>query len=154
MIKEMNCDMLEAPIDIGSQCVNCHCRMASGLALSIKKQYPEVYQDDLQTEPGDRSKLGTVRIVKLENPRGQLAYVANCYAQFNFGTEKRQVNYEAIYKCFEILKVYIEQNGLVLGIPFRMGCGLAGGDWRIVRSMIDVVFGDLEKDVLICKIED
>ena len=48
----------------------------------------------------------------------------------------------------------LTQNNTVLGIPNGMGSALAGGDWGIVRAIIESVFHDANFDVVICKLPD
>ena len=45
---------------------NCQCAMGKGIALSIKKLFPEAYAADLKTVKGDRGKLGTYSSVEIE----------------------------------------------------------------------------------------
>jgi len=42
----------------------------------------------------------------------------------------------------EELKNYAKINQLTVGLPYMLGCGLAGGGWNIVREMIEKVFID------------
>lgn len=39
-----------------------------------------------------------------------------------------------------------------LSIPWMISCSNAGGDWRIIRAMIEAVFEKSELEVFICKI--
>ena len=44
---------------------------------------------------------------------------------------------------------------LTVGVPGLMGCGLAGGDWKIVRDMLYKLFGGKdEPDLTICYISE
>jgi hypothetical protein len=38
-----------------------------------------------------------------------------------------------------------------IGFPYLMGCGLGGGDWRIVERLIEVAFHNYEGDIIIYK---
>ena len=44
MIKEINCDLLTAPVDAIFHCCNCFNTMGAGVALAIKNKYPEVFK--------------------------------------------------------------------------------------------------------------
>lgn len=44
---------------------------------------------------------------------------------------------------------YSKYKGCSIAIPYGIGCGLAGGDWKIVKQMIDDILG--ECDVTIYK---
>lgn len=45
-------------------------------------------------------------------------------------------------KCFETIKEYAKGTNLSIAIPYKIGCGIANGDWDIVSKIIDKVFGD------------
>ncbi len=154
MVTEIVCDILKAPVDIIFHQANCQHTMGSGVAKLLRDNYPEVYDADCnQTKRGDKAKLGTVSIATINRPDTRLKYVFNLYGQFNFGRDKRYTNYEAIYRALEEAKGKITNTQLVIGIPYKMSCNLAGGNWRIVKTMIEEVFnGPLQ--VLICKHPD
>jgi O-acetyl-ADP-ribose deacetylase (regulator of RNase III) len=151
MVTEKEVDIFDSGAVIAAQCCNCQCTQGSGIAWAIRQKFPEVYDDDLQTVKGDRLKLGTVRIVKLITPHPTLRYIANCYGQFNFGRENRQMSYEAMYRCFESLKGHVANTNLILAFPYKISCKLAGGSWRVVREMIFDVFEDSPREVFICR---
>lgn len=78
-----------------------------------------------------RALLGKVIDVPVEEDK----VIFNMFTQLRYGyDDQRYVNYGAIAKCFEAIdrmeKVYR------LAIP-KIGCGLAGGDWGIVKEIID-----------------
>lgn len=55
----------------------------------------------------------------------------------------------ALRSCFEHLKQTVtnlnEENSLhSIAIPYGIGCGLAGGDWTVVREMMEDVLGECE----------
>jgi len=114
---------------------NCFNTWGAGLAKQVKKIYPEAYKADLQTKSGDRNKLGTYTTWS-----GQHFYynnkniiVINLYSQYNFGTNIINVDYDAIYRGTKL----IAQNYLntTFALP-RIGCGLARGDWNIIKEII------------------
>lgn len=109
---------------------NCFCTMGSGIAVPISAAFHDVRKADNRTKEGDASKLGSFSIAT--QPDGFRVY--NLYTQFEYGTEKRHVNYEAIASCFEKMNDYLMRWENVL-IP-QIGAGLAGGDWEIIRTII------------------
>jgi len=112
---------------------NCFCNMGGGIAKTIKQYFPEAYQADLQTEKGDKSKLGKISWIETKTQHGKLIIV-NGYTQFKWGGSGRQADYDAIRKVFENIKVKF--SGLRIGYP-AIGAGLAGGDWEIISKIID-----------------
>lgn len=142
-------DLLEVGTDVIIHQANCFNTMGSGVAVQIKDKYPEAYEVDCQTVKGDMSKLGTISIAKskIDNK-----IIINVYGQYNYGRDSRKTDYEAIYTGFVNVRKYMEEKKLTgLALPFNMGCFNAGGDWHIVKSMIESVFGDSDINVLICK---
>lgn len=113
---------------------NAQSVMGGGIALQIKQKYPQAYQD---------YKTGLESCVNLKmNPLGKIfvshiegdLYIANAITQNQFGTNRRQVDYEALARCFEqISKV---RPSIPIHYPL-IGAGLAGGNWTIISTIID-----------------
>lgn len=132
--------MSDIAFDAIAHVCNCQGVMGSGIALSIKQRYPEAYIAYKQHEKIFHGlDLGTVSRATLED--GKQIY--NLHAQEFYGKEKRHLNYEALYECLlHLRKSLIYTKKKVLGIPYKMGCDRAGGDWRIVESMMNAIFDD------------
>lgn len=111
---------------------NCHNTMGAGIALQIAQNFPYAKEADDKTISGDKKKLGKIIIAE-----GSPINVINCYTQYNFNRDFRQLNYEALYRCLEQIELNIPKTKSIL-IP-QIGCGLAGGNWNIVKTMIDEV---------------
>lgn len=112
---------------IGHGC-NCFCTMGAGIAKAIKEKFPEAYEVDLATQPGEHGKLGTISRTKNTSP-----IIVNCYTQYRYGKGKTHCDYEALRSCMKEIKTLF--HGKKIGLP-RIGCGLAGGEWEIVRPII------------------
>jgi len=122
---------LEGQFDVIAHGANCFCTMGAGIAKQIKNTFPEAYAADLRTQKGDETKLGSwssARIGSLE--------VLNCYTQYYYGFlfGVPPVDYVAIKKCMQWIKTLY--SGKRIGMPM-IGCGLAGGDWAIVSTIIE-----------------
>ncbi len=118
---------------------NCFGAMGSGIARQVKDTFPEAYSADLATEKGDSSKLGTYSIATYDDALtdyGKL-HVVNAYTQYAFWNDA-DVDYEAIRWCFKDIKE--DFGDLRVAYPL-IGCGLAGGDWNIVKNIIDEEMG-------------
>jgi O-acetyl-ADP-ribose deacetylase (regulator of RNase III) len=146
MIIEKDCNLLLEPLDAIGHFCNAHHMMGGGIALRIKEKYPEAYEADLKTIRGDKEKMGTFSYAVLPNNK----HIINCYTQFGFGVG-RQTNYEAVCSSLEKVHDFLIANGLrTFGLPKRAGCVLGGGDYRIVRAIIECVFSDSPLDLYIC----
>jgi O-acetyl-ADP-ribose deacetylase (regulator of RNase III) len=148
-IIEVDANLLEYELDgFGHQC-NCFHTMGSGIAASIKAKYPEAFKADLSFgRRGDNTKLGKFSFVKTYDEK----FVYNLYGQYSMGGWKKQTNYEALYNALTGVKEHAINNLVKrLGFPRNMGCVLGGGDWRVVKALIESVFdGDPEITIYIC----
>lgn len=98
--------------------------MGKGLALQIKNKYPKHYQDYMK----ENLSLGSLVTTKINDN----LFVVGIVGQDGYGTDKQYTVYEALEKGLE----KISKSNLPIHIPYKLGCGLAGGDWNIVSSFI------------------
>ena len=116
-------------IDILVHGCNCFNTMGAGIAKKIKEKYIDAYNADLLTIKGDKNKLGTYSISKINETQ----YIINAYTQYYyFG--KRPLNYEALRNVFKLINKNF--NNKIIGIP-KIGAGLARGDWNIIKNIIE-----------------
>ena len=108
---------------------NCFCTMGAGIALQIKYKFPEAYMVDIQTQYGDRDKLGTITYTKNTKP-----IIVNAYTQYKYTRDDVDADYNAIRTCMKEIKNKF--NGKKIGMPL-IGAGLAGGDWNIISKIIE-----------------
>ena len=114
---------------------NCFHTFGAGIALAIKRRWPETHRTDVQeTTYGDRGKLGTVSATTV-SPK---LTVVNAYTQFGYGSNGPNVDYEAVAAAFRRIKGLYGNKGLRFGIP-KIGAGLAGGDWDHIYKIIDEI---------------
>lgn len=112
---------------------NCQCQMGKGIALLIKKQFPEAYAADCATAKGNAAKLGTFSSALIE--RGSHSFhVVNAYTQLHWRGTGVKADYEAIRAVMRAVKARF--TGLRIGYP-KIGAGLAGGDWERISTIID-----------------
>lgn len=118
-------------------CCNCRGVMGSGVALQIKNKFPEAYNSYKKYEAERTLKLGTISMACFQN-----GFIYNLHAQKDYGVGTRQVNYEALYECLELVKHDLKMNNFcgVIGVPCKMASDRAGGNWKIVECMIREVF--------------
>jgi len=126
---------LEGAFDVIIHGCNCFCVMGAGIAKGIKANFPEAYQADLQTQKGDKTKLGTITFAEVATKHGSLV-VVNAYTQYNYKGKGRKVDYKAVRSAFEKIKQHFSDKRI--GYP-AIGAGLAGGDWNIISDIIEEV---------------
>lgn len=124
---------------------NSHGVMGAGIALAIKNEYPEAFDVYKREYDTYGLKLGTFTHAEV----GPNKFIINAITQGDFGIGKRQVDYEAIAKCFEKLVLFRKQNLSDLDIVFpKIGAGLGGGNWNIIEKIIDETVPDTIKKIL------
>lgn len=117
---------------------NCLHIMGAGIALYFRKRFPLVYEVDCATVARDTKKLGTYSIA----PINEEFHILNCYTQFGIQPDvysNPPVDYNAIRRCLNT--VAIAYADWEIRLP-KIGCGLAGGDWSVVKSIIEEELGD------------
>ena len=125
--------------DVIAHGCNCFLNMGAGIALEIKKVFPRAYLADCQTKKGDKSKLGTVSIAYYDK-----LHIVNAYTQFSFG-KGMQLDYDALRECLKYIKQ--EYSGKRIGLP-KIGCGLAGGSWGMVKEIIEEELKDEDVTIM------
>ncbi len=134
MSKIVQGDVLDAlengDVDTVLHVVNCQGVMGSGIALQIKKRFPEAYEKYKQVELYQGLTLG--------GTSGN-DDIVNLHAQDYYGRGKRHLNYGALAQCLSKVKAI-----KTIGIPYLIGCDRAGGDWEVVKEMIDFILKDYE----------
>lgn len=124
---------LDGKFDVILHGCNCQCQMGKGIALSIKKQFPEAYAADCMTPKGDAAKLGTISVASIE--RGERRFdIVNAYTQFHWRGAGVLADYDAIRNVMKAAKAGYA--GRRIGYP-KIGAGLAGGDWQVIAAIID-----------------
>ena len=116
--------------DVIAHGCNCMCTMGAGIAVAIRKTWPEAYAADLATVKGDRGKLGTCTSVAVQE--GALT-VVNAYTQFDYRGRGVKLSYDAVASCMAWIKEH--HSGRRIGLPM-IGAGLAGGDWSRIEAII------------------
>jgi hypothetical protein len=144
-----------AEVDVIIHQCNCQATMGKGIAKDIKAMFPGAYAADQLNHPYDApvKKLGHLSSATCKHPSfGNVVEVVNLYGQLHYwktGSPRDTVwtDYDAVRAGFEKLftetiPAFQEKTGLaepLIGIPFNMGCALAGGDWAVYSKIVDEV---------------
>lgn len=144
-------ELFGSHVEYGIMIQGCNCfhTMGKGIALEIKKRYPEVFDADLATNYGDYDKLGTFSKATIERD-GKTLTIYNLYSQYKFGNKDVMINYAAIEKGLyaiaeDIVKSGIDDQGIIM--PF-IGGNNGGGDPIFIKQIVQGTLGDLEVSVV------
>lgn len=132
-------DIFKCDEDIIVHQTNCQGVMGHGIALQVKQLYPEVfkgYYHYCKTNNGE-DILGTTLICEANDGK----YIANLFGQLNYG-EGLQTDYDRFRHGLTEIHDFAKEHNLSVAIPYKIGCGLAHGDWNTVFDIICEVFSD------------
>ena len=137
MIINKNGDIFNGDENMICHQVNCLGIMGGGIASTIRKKFPQTYihYNAICKNRTPEELLGKVLFYN-ENNR----VIANCFGQASIGTSEVQTNYEKLEQCLKKVERDAWKRHLTVAIPYKIGCGLAGGDWQIVEKMIKDIF--------------
>lgn len=127
------------------QQVNCKGVMGAGLAKQIRNKWDIVYHDYIKHIELYRNKnwglLGSINSTTVEH--GVTVY--NFFSQDTYGRIGRHTNYKAFEDCLhKLIKRFenskVDPKDFNVYFPYGIGCGLAGGDWNVISSLIEKYF--------------
>jgi O-acetyl-ADP-ribose deacetylase (regulator of RNase III) len=141
MLKYIDGDLIELAKKGNFQAIvhgcNCFNTMGSGIAKQVKETWPGAFKADLATLPGDVFKLGD--FTSFIDKQGRLI-IYNAYTQYGYMPRGvRHTEYCAILYALNKIGNDLPSNSRI-GIPL-IGCGLGGGEWRIVEPIVDKTLG-------------
>lgn len=156
IVKEITKSILDTDLNFIAHGVNCQGRMGSGVAKVLYEKYPQIKEQYLEYYDsgihlalnGTEDFLGSVQPVKVND--GKIIY--NLFTQDNYGYDgKLYVDYNSIESCFKLLvEMCPEVNAIA--IP-KIGAGLAGGNWEIIKKIINETTGN-KLDVYVYKLKE
>lgn len=136
MVKTIIGDLLEAKEQyIAHQC-NCVSKGSAGLAYFLFKQFPYANIYQMRTS---HSIPGTIHIAGdgIDN-----RYVINMFSQYYPGhyfdyytNDNYDIRKHYFYKCLTNIANISNINSIAF--PYKIGCGIAGGDWEDYLKMIN-----------------
>lgn len=121
--------------------VNCKKVAGAGLALQIRNQISGWYGHFRRIN----GSLGEVDYFHVGD-----TVIASLYAQEGFGRFGEYTSYNALRECLRKVSEYASARELQVYIPYRIGCGLGGGDWDYVYAIIMSAI----PNAIIMKLED
>lgn len=124
-------DILTVESGIICQQVNAEGWMGAGLALQIRRKWPIVYRDYSKHPP----KLGEVQGILVDGYAP--LWVFNLCAQRTVG-RGLQTEYKYLIECLDKVRAdgWNDEGEEPVYLPWKISCGLAGGDWDVVIRIL------------------
>ena len=150
----VNGNLLETHVYLIAHQVNCLGIMGGGVARQIKEKWHYVYTEyrdyieSYKNHNNQKSPLGTA----CSSVTGD-HLIINIFGQEDVSRSSCMTDYNAVRTAFEdFIHTYRKLHPLTndvqlqIAIPYKFGCGLAGGDWCVMTELLE----DIEKqeDVL------
>ena len=98
------------------------------------------YTQDCKTIKGDKNKLGSYTFCKYKINNKEL-FIVNGYTQYKYWGDESNVDYDAVRSLFH--KIRSDFADKKIGFPM-IGAGLAGGDWKIIKKIIEEELEDMD----------
>lgn len=153
MLHYKNGDLLKSDCTVVMHQANCRSTMGSGIAASIAKKYPgaKIVDENSLYDPDE--KFGSYTAYKDDNG----VTIVNLYGQYNFGREVLQTNYDKLESAIDMFFHAVNsgiynKSSLKIGVPYKMGCDRAGGDWSVVSDILDRQSKKHQLDIYIYKL--
>lgn len=136
MITYIKGDLLKSDCNVIVHGCNCQGSMGSGIAKSIREQFPDAYEQYKQlcdNTTRKRTLLGTIQAIHIEDEQ----YIINAFTQEAYGVAPdRYVSYDAVDECMSrIGRWYTKHNSYKIGLP-KIGAGLGGGSWPVIEAIV------------------
>lgn len=143
MIHIVCSDLLSISSDYIAHQVNCRGVMGAGLALTLRNHNPRLYSL-YQTHCRNHAPAELLgRAFICDN-------IISVFGQLNYGRNRNYVytDYSALNRAFRAIhnRLPITKS---IAFPYGFGCGLANGDWNIVKQLITDCFPG--RTIYICK---
>lgn len=158
----------EGTFDVIAHGCNCMCTMGAGIAPQMAKAFfADKFEKEGKEYRGDINKLGTIDFesitdtgdgLRISDPNDLyvgdiLVTVVNAYTQYYYGPNHKEgvskpIDYEALTLCLRKMNYIFK--GKHIGLP-QIGAGLAGGDWNVIKQIIQTELKDCNVTVVIYK---
>ena len=118
-----------------AHCISSDCQMGAGIAVPIRKKF----------------KLGNLHNVESIFKKNPICVFHN--KVYNLVTKKRywhKPSYKSLGAALISMKIHAEQNKIKYIAMPKLGCGLDGLSWAMVRSMIKDIFENTDIEILVC----
>ncbi|KAJ8946812.1 hypothetical protein NQ318_002091 [Aromia moschata] len=135
-------DLFQTPADFClAHCVAADLRMSRGIALTFKKAFGQL--EELRRQRPEVGRVLQITAAEQEKERSVFYLVTKQLSH-------HKPTYQTVWDTLvELRDVILSQSISSLAIP-KIASGLDGLDWRVIRSMLEVLFRFTGIEVLVC----
>lgn len=150
MITYLKGNLLDSDCEYICHQVNCQGVMGAGIAKQIRERWPKVFASYhnycTKYDRDANTLLGNIWGVSIGTQ-----WIVNMFAQDAWGYGGRFTSYDAFAECLDCVQSRLPK-GSIIGFPKNIGCGLGGGNWKVISALIEEILGD-DYDVRIYEYE-
>lgn len=144
-MKIVNKSLLKAEEKVILHQTNTKTTRGKGLSKQIFDMYPDANVYKNRHKKSMFSTPGTIQLVKTRNKKGEKRYIINMFGQKYPGkpnrtddtSEQREIWFR---NC--LMRVSKIKNLKAIALPYRIGCGLAGGNWNNHKKILKTFASD------------
>ncbi|KAJ8952205.1 hypothetical protein NQ318_022655 [Aromia moschata] len=135
-------DLFQAPADFClAHCMAADLRMSRGIALTFKKAFGQL--EELRRQRPEVGRVLQIKVAQQEKERSVFYLVTKQLSH-------HKPTYQTVWDTLvELRDVLLSQSISSLAIP-KIASGLDGLDWRVIRSMLEVLFRFTGIEILVC----
>lgn len=145
IIKYYDGNVVDSTAPIIAHQVNFEGIMGAGVAKNIREKYPDIMKDYQEFCKDYYGRLGSVHFYKRgEDSKGNPLYIANCFSQRINSENGCLTDYDSFAFCMLYLRDTMIENNIEhrIAMPYKIGCGISGGDWKEIWWRIEYSFGE------------
>ena len=138
MIQIVDGNLLDATEIFICHQVNCQGAMGSGVAKALYTKWPILRKEYMKYCSGKSPEelFGDIQFIKVDPTK----VIVNLFTQLNYRRKndipgRVYTDYRAFDHCIKSLAER-ELHGCNLAMPYKIGCGLADGDWEIIHGIL------------------
>ena len=145
MIHYVKGNLLDSDCDYICHQVNCQGVMGSGIAKQIRERWPWVFTSYHtycnRRKSNSESPLGEIWGVSIDHDNRNAQWVVNMFSQDSYGYDgSRFTSYDAFAECLIKMRGRLPKDKAI-GFPKNIGCGLGGGNWKVISALIEEILG-------------
>lgn len=131
--------------------VNCRGVMGGGVAKQVKDKWVHLYaqynEKCRRHAPQPARLLGSIQTFEIRTN----LWLVNLFGQEDYGRDKKYTDYNALLAGLLHTRLHRDNLNpeLTIYIPYGIGCGLGGGNWKEVEALIEFAI----PDAVLCKLE-